>query len=96
VQCLIKPDWDFCASFQGLCSKEPDYHFKSMDHLERAVCASDKKFFCNNTEHIEANMTDFCENADKLSDEVRGNSSIDEFCASRAYAICAYDPVLGA
>jgi hypothetical protein len=38
-----------------------------MDDLERAVCASDAKVFCNDTQKIEAKVGEFCANIDKLS-----------------------------
>jgi hypothetical protein len=28
--CLLNPEWDFCASFPQLCSEAPKYYFKSM------------------------------------------------------------------
>jgi hypothetical protein len=44
---------------------------------------------------VEAKPEVFCANQDKLTEELLNHTSIDEFCNTKAYKICKFDPIVG-
>jgi hypothetical protein len=51
-ECLRNPDWDFCSTFPSLCGI-PEFYFKDLDALGKAICDSDK-VFCTDAEKPES------------------------------------------
>jgi hypothetical protein len=95
-ECLLDQTWDFCVSFPELCATKPTYHYAKIDDLGKAICDSDHAMFCEpgSIDDVKS-ATIVCNNLSLLSSEVLGQSSVGQFCQSKAYEACL-DPAIKA
>jgi hypothetical protein len=89
TECLVDPQWDFCSTFSELCEIDiPEYHYKDLDTLGKAICAADKDLFCGGTDKDVKSPKVVCDNIDKLPKEIVKNTGIQWFCDAKTDYIC--------